>query len=105
MLGKQNPHFSIMAHKKAGGSTQNGRDSQSKRRGIKLFAGERAWPGKIILRQKGTQWFPGRNVEMGRDFTIFATTTGLVNYTQRRQKKFNGQTHYDVIVHVIPVSQ
>lgn len=91
-----------MAHKKAGGSTQNGRDSQSKRLGIKLFGGELAWPGKIIVRQKGTNWFPGKNVKMGRDFTIYAVTEGLVSFTQRRQKKFNGQTHYDSLVSVIP---
>ncbi|MDP2691470.1 MAG: 50S ribosomal protein L27 [Candidatus Gracilibacteria bacterium] len=91
-----------MAHKKAGGSTFNGRDSQSKRRGVKLFGGQRAIPGNIIVRQKGTKWFPGKGVEMGRDFTIFAVTEGLVTYTHKRQKKFNGQTHYDTLVNVMP---
>ncbi len=93
-----------MAHKKAGGSTENGRDSQSKRRGIKLFGGESAWPGKIIVRQTGTKWFPGEGVSLARDFTIFATREGKVTYTEKRQMKFNGQTHYDSIVHVMPVA-
>jgi len=91
-----------MAHKKAAGSTQNNRDSQAKRRGVKLFGGEYAIPGNIIVRQKGTKWFPGKGVEMGRDFTIFATTEGVVSYSKKRQRKFNGQTHYDTIVSVLP---
>ena len=91
-----------MAHKKAAGSTQNNRDSKSKRRGVKLFGGEAALPGNIIVRQKGTKWFPGEGVDMGRDFTIFATIEGLVTYSKKRQRKFNGQTHYDTIVNVMP---
>ena len=90
-----------MAHKKAGGSTDNGRDSNAKRRGIKLFGGQRARSGNIILRQKGTKWFPGEGVQMGRDFTIFAIQDGVVKFTQKRQQKFNGQTHYDVLVNVV----
>jgi len=91
-----------MAHKKAGGSTSNIRDSKPKMRGVKLFGGQRARPGNIIVRQKGTKWFPGEGVEMGRDFTIFAAIEGIVTFTQKRQKKFNGQTHYDTLVHVVP---
>lgn len=90
-----------MAHKKAGGSTDNNRDSNPKMRGVKLFGGQLARPGNIIVRQKGTKWFPGKGVEMGRDFTIFATIDGLVTYSKKRQKKFNGQTHYDTIVNVM----
>lgn len=90
-----------MAHKKAGGSTQNGRDSQSKRRGVKVFGGTYVIPGNIIVRQKGTKWFPGEGVSMGRDFTLFANKEGVVTYSQKRQKKFNGQTHYDTMVHVV----
>lgn len=89
-----------MAHKKAGGSTNNGRDSNAKRRGVKLFGGQMARPGNIIVRQKGTKWFPGEGVEMGKDFTIFAVREGKVTFTNKRQKKFNGQTHYDTIVNV-----
>jgi len=90
-----------MAHKKAGGSTENGRDSNSKRRGGKLFGGQRAIPGNIIVRQKGTKWFPGQGVAMGKDFTIFAVQEGVVTFSKKRQKKFNGQTHYDTIVNVM----
>jgi len=93
-----------MAHKKAGGSTNNGRDSNAKRRGIKLYGGQRARSGNIILRQKGTKWFPGKGVQMGRDFTIFAIIDGVVTFTQKRQRKFNGQTHYDTIVNVLPAA-
>jgi len=91
-----------MAHKKAGGSTSNIRDSNPKMRGIKLFGAQHAIPGNIIVRQKGTKWFPGKGVKMGRDFTIFATAEGVVTYTQKRQQKFNSQTHYDTIVNVLP---
>ena len=90
-----------MAHKKAGGSTDNGRDSNAKRRGVKLFGGQAANPGNIIVRQKGTKWFPGLGVSMGRDFTIYSTQAGVVTFTQKRQKKFNGQTHYDTVVNVM----
>jgi large subunit ribosomal protein L27 len=67
-----------MAHKKGGGSTRNGRDSESKRLGIKCFGGQYVIPGNIILRQRGTRFHPGQNVGMGRDFTIFATIEGYV---------------------------
>lgn len=90
-----------MAHKKAAGSTQNGRDSQSKRRGIKVFAGTPVIAGNILVRQKGTKWFPGLGTRMGRDFTIFADQPGVVKFTEKRQKKFNGQTHFDTLIHVV----
>jgi large subunit ribosomal protein L27 len=67
-----------MAHKKGGGSTRNGRDSESKRLGVKRFGGEFVIPGNIIVRQRGTRFHPGTNVGMGRDFTIFATIEGYV---------------------------
>lgn len=67
-----------MAHKKGGGSTKNGRDSQSKRLGVKRFGGEFVIPGNIIVRQRGTHFHPGQNVSMGRDHTIFATIEGYV---------------------------
>lgn len=69
-----------MAHKKAGGSSRNGRDSAGRRLGVKLFGGQEAIPGNIIVRQRGTKWFPGEGVGMGRDHTIFATTTGQVTF-------------------------
>lgn len=67
-----------MAHKKAGGSSRNGRDSESKRLGIKCFGGERVLPGNIIVRQRGTRFYPGRNVRIGKDDTLFACAEGQV---------------------------
>ena len=67
-----------MAHKKGGGSTRNGRDSESKRLGVKRFGGEFVIPGNIIVRQRGTKFHPGANVDMGRDHTIFAIIEGYV---------------------------
>ena len=69
-----------MAHKKAGGSSRNGRDSQSKRLGVKVFGGERVNAGQILVRQRGTQVHPGSNVGMGRDHTLFARVAGQVLY-------------------------
>ena len=69
-----------MAHKKGGGSTRNGRDSQSKRLGVKRFGGEHVISGNIIVRQRGTKFHPGKNVGIGRDFTIFATAEGYVTF-------------------------
>jgi len=67
-----------MAHKKAGGSSRNGRDSESKRLGVKKFGGEYVRAGNIIIRQRGTQWYPSDNVGMGKDHTLFATAEGNV---------------------------
>ena len=69
-----------MAHKKAGGSSRNGRDSQGQRRGVKVFGGENVRAGNILVRQLGTRIHPGRNVGMGRDFTLFAKIDGVVRY-------------------------
>lgn len=69
-----------MAHKKGQGSTRNGRDSRGQRRGVKLFAGENARAGNILVRQLGTRIHPGKNVGMGRDYTLFALTDGVVRY-------------------------
>ena len=72
-----------MAHKKAGGSSKNGRDSESKRLGIKLFGGQAARAGNIILRQRGTRFHPGVNVGCGRDHTLFARADGLVKFERK----------------------
>ena len=72
-----------MAHKKAGGSSRNGRDSQAKRLGVKCFGGELIPAGSIIVRQRGTQVHPGINVGMGRDHTLFARITGKVEFAQK----------------------
>ncbi|WP_304640801.1 50S ribosomal protein L27 [Pseudomonas sp.] len=69
-----------MAHKKAGGSTRNGRDSESKRLGVKLFGGQAAIAGNIIVRQRGTEFHPGKNVGMGKDHTLFAKADGVIKF-------------------------
>ena len=69
-----------MAHKKAGGSTRNGRDSQSKRLGVKIFGGQAIVAGNIVIRQRGTQFHPGVNVGIGKDHTLFAKTDGVVKF-------------------------
>lgn len=74
-----------MAQKKAGGSSKNGRDSQSKRLGVKRFGGERVIPGNILVRQRGTQWHPGSGVGMGTDHTIFAVIEGAVVFKTKRK--------------------
>lgn len=76
-----------MAHKKAGGSTRNGRDSQSKRLGVKKFGGEFVRAGNIIIRQRGTQYYPGQNVGCGKDYTLFALEDGFVFFEVKGQKK------------------
>jgi len=72
-----------MAHKKAGGSSRNGRDSESKRLGVKKFGGEKVLAGNIIVRQRGTKWHPGDNVGIGRDHTLFALIDGAVAFRTR----------------------
>ena len=69
-----------MAHKKAGGSSRNGRDSRGQRLGVKLFGGQQATAGNIIIRQRGTKWHPGSGVGLGHDHTIFATVDGVVEF-------------------------
>ncbi len=72
-----------MAHKKAGGSSRNGRDSAGRRLGVKKFGGESVVPGNIIIRQRGTKYHPGSNVGMGKDHTLFALTAGHVSFQQK----------------------
>lgn len=76
-----------MAHKKAGGSTRNGRDSQSKRLGVKRFGGQLVNAGEIIIRQRGTQFHPGAHMGMGKDYTLYALTAGKVSFTVKGPKK------------------
>ncbi len=80
-----------MAHKKAGGSTSLGRDSQSKRLGIKAAGGQNVWPGVIIVRQRGTKFHPGIGVRCGKDHTLYAITKGQVFFNQKKQKRFDGK--------------
>ena len=81
-----------MAHKKAGGSTRNGRDSESKRLGVKAFGGQVINAGSIIIRQRGTKWHPGKNVGLGRDYTIFAVADGHVEF----KKSTGGRVYVSV---------
>lgn len=82
-----------MAHKKAGGSSRNGRDSAGRRLGVKLYGGQAAIPGNIIVRQRGTTYFPGEGVGMGTDHTIFAVTEGRVTF----KKGLKGRTFISVL--------
>jgi large subunit ribosomal protein L27 len=75
-----------MAHKKGGGSSRNGRDSQSKRLGVKRYGGEQVTSGTIIIRQRGTQFHPGENVGLGRDHTLFATIDGFVRFESKHSR-------------------
>lgn len=86
-----------MAHKKGQGSVKNGRDSQSKRLGVKKFGSEHVIPGNIIIRQRGTRWHPGNGVDMGRDYTIFAVVEGKVRF-QRSKRKIHVDPLPDVSV-------
>ena len=83
-----------MAHKKGQGSTRNGRDSEGQRRGVKLFGGQAARAGNIIIRQLGTRIHPGQNVGMGRDYTLFALVDGIVKFDRLGKKRKQ--------VHIIP---
>lgn len=76
-----------MAHKKGGGSSRNGRDSQSKRLGVKKFGGELVRAGNILVRQKGTKFHPGTNVGMGKDYTLFATIDGFVKFENLKRDR------------------
>lgn len=89
-----------MAHKKAGGSTSLGRDSKSKRLGVKLFAGQKIKAGNIIVRQRGTKFFPGKNVGMGVDNTLFATKAGILKFFKKRKKKYNNKIKRDSYISV-----
>ena len=82
-----------MAHKKAGGSSRNGRDLQSKRLGVKKFGGQNVLSGNIIVRQRGTKWYAGRNVGMGTDHTLFAVADGQVEFREGK----NGRTFVSVV--------
>jgi large subunit ribosomal protein L27 len=90
-----------MAHKKAQGSTSNGRDSVSKRLGIKVFGEQPVLAGGIIVRQKGNKFWPGENVSQGKDFTLFSTVAGSVKFEQKRRVRFDGSVHRDIYVSVI----
>ena len=86
-----------MAHKKGAGSTSNGRDSQSKRLGVKKFGGEKVIAGNIIIRQRGTKWHPGDNVGIGKDHTIFSVVEGNVSFSEKKGGR--------MVVSVLPIAE
>ncbi len=90
-----------MAHKKAGGSSNNGRDSVSKRRGVKRFGGTAVNAGEILIRQKGTKFRPGENVGMGKDFTLFAREKGIVKFTEKAVRRFDGRRYTRKFVNIV----
>ncbi|MGN7867658.1 50S ribosomal protein L27 [Paracoccus haematequi] len=90
-----------MAHKKAGGSSRNGRDSAGRRLGVKLFGGQEATAGNIIVRQRGTKWWAGDNVGMGKDHTLFALTDGQVTF----KKGLKGRTFISVVPATIEAAE
>ena len=90
-----------MAHKKAGGSTSLGRDSVSKRLGVKIFGNQQVKVGQVIVRQKGSKYHPGKNVRMGGDSTLYALANGLVKFQNKMSKKFHGNLRKTRIVNVV----
>jgi large subunit ribosomal protein L27 len=80
-----------MAHTKAGGTTKNVRDSGPQYLGVKLFAGQTAQPGSILVRQRGTKYLPGKNVRRGRDDTLYSITNGIVKFSTKRKTNFDGR--------------
>jgi large subunit ribosomal protein L27 len=90
-----------MAHKKAGGSTSNGRDSNAQRLGVKRYGGQTVVSGNILVRQRGTKFHPGENVMKGKDDTLFATINGIVNFTHRKVKKFTGRLAKRTFINVV----
>lgn len=89
-----------MSKTKAGGSTRNGRDSVSKRLGVKAWGDQLVTAGSIIVRQRGTKFYAGKNVGIGRDHTLFALETGKVKFTEKRVTKFDGRRFKDVFVNI-----
>lgn len=93
-----------MAHKKAGGSTSNGRDSVAKRRGLKRSGGTIVSAGEVLIRQKGYWYRPGANTHLGKDWTIHANIAGKVRFSEKRVVKFSGKREQCTFVHVEPVA-
>jgi large subunit ribosomal protein L27 len=90
-----------MAHKKAQWSTSNGRDSNAKRLGVKLFGWQKAVAGNIIVRQKGNKYYPLEGVSQGKDFTLFATVDGTVKFSEKNRVRYDGRVYKDTYVSVV----
>ena len=93
-----------MSHKKAGGSTALGRDSQAKRLGVKRYEGQIVKAGNILIRQRGSQVRPGKNVGMGKDDTLFATAAGIVKFSQKKVRKYDNRLIATKFIHVLPAT-
>lgn len=89
-----------MSKTKAAGSTKNGRRSNARRHGVKVYGGQPIRSGGVIIRQRGNKYHPGENVGQGKDFTLFALTDGVVQFTRKKRQKFDGRKFLDTIVHV-----
>jgi len=92
-----------MAHKKAGGTSFNGRDSVAKRRGVKRFGGQTVSSGEVLIRQKGYWYRPGRNTHVGKDWTIHAAADGVVSFSRKKVASFSGSKSWATVVHIDPV--
>jgi large subunit ribosomal protein L27 len=90
-----------MAHKKAAGKTKNGRDSNPKYLGVKIIHGDKAQAGSVLIRQRGTEVLPGRGVSMGKDNTLFAITSGTVQFGTKRKTHFNNKVIVKKVIHVV----
>jgi len=94
-----------MAHKKAGGSSQNNRDSQSKRLGVKKYAGEKVVAGNIIIRQRGSDVKPGVGTMIAKDYTIFAVVDGFIKFTAKKTTRYNGKLKAKKFIYVTPARE
>lgn len=94
-----------MAHRKAGGSTSLGRDSRSQRLGVKLFGGQVAKPGNIVIRQRGTKFHPGENVMKGGDDTLVSLVTGVVSFKTKQVVSFTGKLAKRTFVNILPMEK
>lgn len=93
-----------MAHKKAGGTTSNGRDSNAKRRGVKRFGGQNVNAGEVLIRQKGYCFRPGQNTYVGKDWTIHASVPGTVKFSKKKCTSFSGSRAWATFIHIEPVA-
>jgi large subunit ribosomal protein L27 len=91
-----------MAHKKGQGASKNLRDSKPKYLGTKLFAGEKAWKGTILVRQRGTKILAGENVSTGKDHTLFSLVDGIVEFKEKRKKRFDGKSIKHKVISILP---
>lgn len=94
-----------MSHTKAGGSSRNGRDSAGKRLGVKLFGGQFARAGQILIRQRGTKWEPGINVAKGKDDTLYAKNEGYIKFTKKELRKYTGKLKRKTIINIVPAEK